>query len=103
MKTKYNRSRNKMRKINLDKMANGKDKDFILQFGGAEFIIQYRVENATRPGHPFIDIVVAPEDPAMRVDLCDDDGNPVDLTKVGHPRKKQVSQILLGMKLLGIQ
>ena len=99
MKTKYKRSRNEMLQIDLDMMADGKDKDFILQFGGAEFIIQYRVENATRPGHPFIDIVVAQGDPGITVDLCDDAGRPVDRTKAGQPRSKQVSQILMGMKI----
>lgn len=99
MKTSYKRSRNNMRKINLDTLAKDNDADFILQFGGAEFIIQYRVENAQRPGHPFIDIVVAPDDPSITVDLCDDHGRPIDVNDRSLQRDRQVSQILIGMVL----
>ena len=63
--------------INLDKLAKRKDTDFSLKFGGAELIIQYRAENALREWHPFIDIVVAPGDEPMTVDLCDEEGRPI--------------------------
>jgi len=79
------------RDIDLDKMAGGKDKDFVLTFGGATFILQYRVENAQRPGHPFLDIVVGPGDPPITVDLCDMNGE-----VVRHALMKPVMQILMG-------
>jgi len=80
--------------IDLDKLAKGKNEDFLLTFGDAELVIQYRVENALREGHPFIDIVARPSGPALRIDLCDKEGEPI---RVG--RGKQVYQILLGQQL----
>lgn len=79
--------------IDLDNLAKGKDADFLLRFGGAEFVIQYRLENAGREGHPFIDIVTVPYlDASITVDLCDADGAPI------RRGQGEVYQILLGQK-----
>lgn len=88
--------------IDLDKISGKKDCDILLKFGGAELVIQYRVENAGREGHPFIDIVTVPAslgpasdgDEPMSVDLCDKDGAPID-----RSTREPVYQILLGQKV----
>ena len=72
--TSYDRPRSEMKVIDLDKLAGCRDADFILTFGGAEFVVQYRIENAGRIGHPFVDVVVTPDDQEIKIDLCDDDG-----------------------------
>ena len=83
--------------IDLDKLSKRKDADFLLKYGEAEIIIQYRVENATRPGHPFIDLVVGQGDPAMTVDLVDKDGSSI---RTGDDNDEEpVVQILLGQNV----
>jgi hypothetical protein len=103
MSTKYYRSRREMKIIDLDALATrGRkppiDTDFILTFGGAEFVIQYRIENARRENHPFIDIVIAPGDAPMTLDVCNPSGVPA---KVTFPRgaPTAVVQLLLGQRL----
>lgn len=81
--------------IDLDEIAGKKDADLLLKFGGAELVIQYRLENAGRIGHPFIDIVVGVGDEPMSVDLCREDGAPIRQQKKSDP---PVVQILLGQK-----
>jgi len=84
-------------KIDLNEMSGGKDMDFLLVFGGAELIIQYRLENAGRIGHPFIDVVVARGDEPMTVDLCDKEGILIQQVDKGTAL---VEQILLGQKVI---
>lgn len=94
--TSYDRPRREMKIIDLDKLAECKDADFVLTFGGAEFVVQYRIENAGRFGHPFIDVVVTPDDQEIKIDLCDDDGRQIPY-KV--KKKQRVAQLLLGQRV----
>lgn len=86
--------------IDLDKLATPKgkkypdDRDFLLTFGGAEFIIEYRVENANRPGHPFIDLCVLRGASPITLDVCPEDG-PNATVKFSR-KKDKIVQLLIG-------
>lgn len=100
MKTNYTAGPG-LNRIDLDELArHGKDipqdTDFLFTFGGAEFIIQYRLENAGRIGHPFIDLIVGPGDPEITLDVVDEEGEPA--TVRFKSKRSKVVQLLIGQK-----